>query len=94
MSNDNLGSGLEWLEEHAELKVADLLPCPFCGEDTYKSIEHTHNAYWWAKCEQCGAQVDSDYNPRYSNSRSANVKSIDRAIEMWNTRNGVKSKRK
>lgn len=53
-----------------------LVPCPFCGGDVIntRSQEMTKGpAYYWHKCETCGAESEGDYGE-------------DVAVAAWNRR--------
>lgn len=53
-----------------------LVPCPFCGGDVIntRSQEMTKGpAYYWHKCETCGAESEGDYGK-------------DVAVAAWNRR--------
>lgn len=53
-----------------------LVPCPFCGGDVINtsSQEMTKGpAYYWHKCETCGAESEGDYGE-------------DVAVAAWNRR--------
>lgn len=57
-------------------EAAGLVPCPFCGGDMIntRSQEMTEGpAYYWHKCETCGAESEGDYGE-------------DVAVTAWNRR--------
>jgi Lar family restriction alleviation protein len=47
-------------ENETTKKVIDALdrtiPCPFCGEDLYKTIYPTGTGYSYVMCDTCGGQ--------------------------------------
>lgn len=62
--------------ELAPTDALRLVPCPFCGGDVIntRSQEMTEGpAYYWHKCETCGAESEGDYGE-------------DVAVAAWNRR--------
>lgn len=56
--------------------VAELKPCPFCGNDTANEYSGSSSGEWFVRCDYCWAQGP------YS------TKSRQMAIASWNERKG------
>lgn len=64
------------MSNEAPTDALRLVPCPFCGGDVIntRSQEMTKGpAYYWHKCETCGAESEGDYGE-------------DVAVAAWNRR--------
>ena len=64
------------MSNEAPTDALRLVPCPFCGGDVIntRSQEMTEGpAYYWHKCETCGAESEGDYGE-------------DVAVAAWNRR--------
>lgn len=40
-------------------KIADLLPCPFCGG----TADFSETNAWWVTCNECNAETEADMSP-------------------------------
>lgn len=40
-------------------KIADLLPCPFCGG----KADFSETNAWWVRCNECNAETEADMSP-------------------------------
>lgn len=40
-------------------KIADLLPCPFCGG----TADFSETNVWWVRCNECNAETEADMSP-------------------------------
>ena len=66
---------------HTPPEKVELKPCPFCGGETISthSQDMTEGpAYFWHKCETCGAETEGDYGEA-------------EAASMWNRRTALAS---
>lgn len=53
---------------------SELLPCPFCGNDSLEMSNHDENGVIYVKCNSCGVNGPPDHGFG------------DGAIHLWNTR--------
>lgn len=72
--------------------MAELKPCPFCGETNLILAEDSDPGYWkryYIRCTNCGARGGS-YRP-WRRDGSALKEVEEKAAELWNRRAGVKN---
>lgn len=77
----------------------ELKPCPFCGSTSLK-VESKHNGKWSStgthsatvRCSKCHARGSTASSKAGRGIYTASEEAINRAIELWNTREGDNGK--
>lgn len=72
--------------------MAELKPCPFCGNEARIAVKQDsgRRRVWYVRCSKCNARTDGCYEPidldEWAKPHEKIAETIDRAVKLWNRR--------